>query len=361
MRTGARLAAGGLLLALLALAGCTEVGESGVDAELTRLQGERGIALISSTPKRVVFMARGQRVVVEPPEGYCLDVDAIEVTRRSAFSLVADCLDDRQVQVAQESGSGQAIAINLPRSFPGIMTVSISGDPALGADPQALDAFETLLRTESGGKLLYRGNTNGGAGNIVATRRVGRALFVLIDEAPGATSFVSPRFWRGFIEINERLVLVTVSSFSDRPIAAEGMLAFLASQTAQLRKANGMKPDFDEDGIASQLAAYFAASPETGIELASGDGDGQTEDGVAPARSPRPLLREAEPVKSSGKGFVSPIPPPRGGRVVAAVPAALVVAAAAPLATGSTVAAAAPASSGKVAPLTAPIAPKRPR
>jgi hypothetical protein len=358
MLSCARLTAGGLLLVLLALAGCADLGESGVDAEFNRIQGERGVAVVSSSPQRAVFMARGQRIVVEPLASYCLDADAIEVTRRSAFTLITDCLDDRQVEVAQESGSGQAIAINLPRSFPGIMTVSVSGDPALGSEPQALDEFEALLRSDAGRQLLTRGD-NGAKGSIVATRRAGRALYVLVDEEGGQSSFLSPRYWRGFIQINERLVLVTVSSFSDRPTAADGMLAFLASQTAQLRRANGMKPDFDEDGIASQLAAFFSASPETGVEVASGDGVAQTEDGIAPTRAPKPQLRDAKPAKSPGKGYVSPIPPPRSARVAYAAPAIASSAATAPVPSGA--GAAKSGSASKAAPKVAPLAPKRPR
>lgn len=305
-----RLRAGGLALAALALAGCENAGVSGVEAELARSRAEGGFSVVESRPDRVVFAARGQQIVVEPPAGYCLDNDAVEVTRRSAFALVTDCLGDRRADVAKDSGEGEVLAIELPRGFPGILTVSVSGESALGPEPAALDDFETLLGSEAGRKLLSRGN-NGAAGTVVATRRVGRALYVLVEEGVGHPTFLAPRFWRGFIEINKRLVLVTISGFSDRPIAEDGLMAFLASQMAQLRKANGMDAAPGEDEIAGQLTAGFVEASDAGVAVVRSARQAVTEDGVAPARAPNPPARYAAVTQSrrgegGGSGGAAP-------------------------------------------------------
>ena len=282
----------GVVLAMAALAGCETVGESGQDAEFARVRSNKYFAVISASPSRAIFSARGQRIVVEPPQGYCLDGDSVVVNRSAAFALVADCLDGHEVAMAQEAGQGNVVEIALPRVFPGILTVSISGAPAFGREPGALDAFEGLLGADDGLKLLGRGKSTE-PGKIIATRRIGGALYVLIEEAPeDQTSILAPRFWRAFIDISERLVLVTVSSFSDRTIAEDAMLGFLAQQMARLRRSNGLRADAEEDEIAASMVAS--------LDLAGGQGDLTvirspdaivTSDGIDPVRSPVPLRR----------------------------------------------------------------------
>ena len=77
------------MLAAMALAACENPGLSGRDAELARVRAEKGFAVIEATAERAVFAVRGQRIVVEPPQGYCLDEDSVAVTRNAAFALVA--------------------------------------------------------------------------------------------------------------------------------------------------------------------------------------------------------------------------------------------------------------------------------
>ena len=248
------------MLAAMALAACENPGLSGRDAELARVRAEKGFAVIEATAERAVFAVRGQRIVVEPPQGYCLDEDSVAVTRNAAFALVADCMQDHQAKLENGSGAGSAVEIELPRVFPGILTVAVSGEPAYGWEPAALDAFEELLDAESGLKLLGRGNSPA-PGKIIATRRIGGALYVLIEE-PSAdeASILAPRFWRAFIDINERLVLVTVSSFDDRPVAEDAMMGLLAQQMTRLRRANGLRVNGEEGEIARQMAASLGAA-----------------------------------------------------------------------------------------------------
>lgn len=284
------LATVGLSLALV-LGGCelAEPGLSGRDQELARRAGEQAFAVVEAGEERAVFAANGSRIVIEPPEGYCLDEDSVAVSERSAFVLVADCMEAQEAALANG-------AETLPRAFPGILTVTVSGDEALGAGPAALASFESLLGAEAGAGLLGRGN-GGGPGQVVAMNRVDGALYVLVDEATsgGGGSLLAPRFWRAFTEIGGRLVLVTVSGFSDRPLAEEEMLAFLAAQMAGLRRANGLEPGADEtriaaavlDGLRPPAAAETAPAPRPRGGSAGASGHGAAP-GAAPAPQPRP-------------------------------------------------------------------------
>ncbi len=279
-------------LAAAALAGCEAPGLSGRDAELSRLRSGKDFQVIGVAADRAVFSARQQRIIVEPPEGYCLDEDSVAATRNAAFALITDCLNSRQTEAAQGTGSGTLVEIDMPRVFPGILTVSVSGEPAYGPGPGAMDAFEVLLGAEAGLKLLSRGNGSG-RGRIVATRRIGGALYVLIEEPQGeGASFLAPRFWRAFININQRLVLVTVNSFQDRPLAEDTMMGFIAQQMTRLRQANGLPADEEEDEIARQMAETLGAGQQQGGLTAVRSNGAPAPSGRAnPARSPMPRER----------------------------------------------------------------------
>ena len=267
-----------MVLGLLVLAGCETAGFSARDTELARQRGEIGFAILEQGAERAVFAANGARIAVEPPEGYCLDEESLAVTRRSAFALVADCMESQEQALA--NGASTEV---LPRPFPGILTITVSGEAAFGEDPGAMSAFESLLGTVAGGRLLGRGDGSG-PGRVIAADRVEGALYVLIEEATaeGSDSIFAPRFWRAFTEVNGRLVLVTVSGFSDRPLGEDEMLSFLASQMTALREANGLPASPSEGQLAATvLETLRAARPE---EVAGATGDG-------PLLSPLPPRR----------------------------------------------------------------------
>lgn len=266
------------LAAVLALAGCESPGFSNKNAELARRHGEVGFAVLEKGDHRAVFAVNGRKVAVVPPKGYCLDQDSLSVTKRSAFALVADCLRTEVKALAEDPGGPAANA------FPAILTITVSGETAFGAKPGAMSAFEALLGTPAGGRLLGRGE-QGGTGRVVAAKRVDGALYVLVEErqAQGSDSIFAPRFWRAFTEINNRLVLVTVSCFNAKPLGDDRMLGFLASQIAALRAANDMSPGADGPEIANEVLAGLNTAPEP---AATGKGTRAARSRQAPAAAP---------------------------------------------------------------------------
>lgn len=219
------LRAGLLGVSLLALlAGC-EAGQMGFGGGAASV-GE--FAVLSASPERAVLSAQGQRVAVEPISGFCVAEDSIETSDRSAFVLIGDC--------ALSSGGA-----DLSSGIPGITTVSISGDPGFGsrgASAADLSALERYLTTPEGRALLGRGG-DGGAVSIVETRREGNTLFVLVeDRTAQLVPLLATRFWRGFVELNGRLAVVTVSGFLDAPMDEQQMFDHLGSQVKRLQLAN---------------------------------------------------------------------------------------------------------------------------
>lgn len=249
----------GLLgLAGLGLAGCLQTGESLVSDELERVRAIRDFGVISATPERAVLAARGKRVVIEPAPGSCIARDSIEVSRTLAFLVVSDCVIERTEPLAPQSA--EAIEIELPAAFPGVITVSVSGAPMdedAGRGRPAAEDLRAFLQTPEGRAQLGRGG-DAAAVEIAESRIVGETLYVLIsDRGAGASPLLAPEFWRAFAEVNDRMVLATVSGFRDRPMSSETMLRKLASQVSALRAANGMERG---EAVAGELPA--AVPPE---------------------------------------------------------------------------------------------------
>ncbi len=337
------------------LSGCAGLGPAGrstVADELLRIRGETGIALVSAEPARAVFAVRGERVVIAPPAGYCLDQQSIEIAGSTAFSLVADCLAAGPSGVAESDGNGNLVAISLPRSFPGILTYSIASDVALKPGGAGLDSFGRALEGPSGRALLRRGN--GVGARVVERRQIGGTVYVLAEEDAEGAAIFTPRFWRAFAMVSGRLVMATVSGFSDRPVDEQAMLNFLARGMTALHAANGSSPDAEETRMAGSFEPALPTLPSAGT------GDGEPETALAEA--------QADLVSDGEDPVHAPLPPARTRGVRVATAASVLAAAPAPspvrraeviaLPT-ATVALAAAGSS--LAPVVAPAASVKPR
>lgn len=241
--------AGVSLLALLA--GC-EAGQMGFGGQVPA--GE--FAVLTASPERAVLSAQGQRVAVEPASGFCVAEDSIETSDRSAFVLIGDCA------LASDG-------IDLSSGMPGITTVSISGDPGFssgGASAADLSALERYLAQPEGRALLGRGG-DGAEVSIIETRREGDTLFVLVeDQAAQPVPLLATRFWRGFVELNGRLTVVTVSGFVDAPMDEGQMLRHLGAQVRQLQLANAVPVEEAPIQVAqaTQLARARPAEARSG-------------------------------------------------------------------------------------------------
>src|SRR5690625_3854738 len=271
------LRAGLLGVSLLALlAGC-EAGQMGFGG--TPPVGE--FAVLSASPERAVLSAQGQRVAVEPISVFCVAEYSIETSDRSAFVLIGDC--------ALSSGGA-----DLSSGIPGITTVSISGDPGFGsrgASAADLSALERYLATPEGRALLGRGG-DGGEVSIVETRREGNTLFVLVeDRTEQAVPLLATRFWRGFVELNGRLAVVTVSGFLDAPMDERQMFDHLGAQVKRLQLANAAPIEAPVQVAAAgpEKASSTPASPVSPTRTERADIP------ATPATPPvRPLSRAAD-------------------------------------------------------------------
>lgn len=227
-----------LLASTSILCACEGQGFSGLQAEWSRTRGpETSFAVISASHERAVVSAKGRQVAIVPADGFCLAEESIETSGRSAFLLIGDCALD-----AVKSGStGARGELQLPRGIPGFITVSVSGSsgvPVDGSKDRTLSNLGAFFETPEGRRLLGRGG-DGRKVSVVESRRTEDGLFVLVDDRDRQpVPLLSSRFWRSFVQLNDRLAVVTMSGFRDRPLSEDDMLEHLIAQVKQLHSVN---------------------------------------------------------------------------------------------------------------------------
>jgi hypothetical protein len=206
-----------LAACLVGLSGC----EGGTDGALGQL------ANIISAPAATIQGIRtlsllGGDVRVRGPEGYCIDRTASDARR--GFAVLAGCalLSD-----------GTAIMPNLD----GLITVQFGAEnTASVTDNEA--AIAEFLNTDAGrGLLTGSGNLANVSQVTTITDRAG--VLVRFDDTSGPTfvGTAGPQ-WRGFLDINGRLVTISVLSFERQALSrAEGQRLLVVAM-AELAEAN---------------------------------------------------------------------------------------------------------------------------
>ena len=261
---------------LFALGGCAEgefnldVGLSGRDEEFQRVGAKDSFAILSQSSTQTDIAAHGRRVRIEPAKGLCIAEDSISVAEGGAFAMIADCAPKAN---ASSAGPG----------FPGVLTVSISGEKGFNGNEVSSDELSNLkafLDTPLGRQSLSRGG-NGEDVKILETREIGDALYVHVESrGEDALAVFAPRFWRAFVRVNERLVLATASGFAKRRRGDTELLSLLAMQITQMRQANLAPVHEEELRLAEGLDGRLEAK-ETRLASVSS----------APSKAPVPASR----------------------------------------------------------------------
>ena len=354
-----------VIVAALALAACEAPGLSNRDAEWARLSSE-GFRVVTASHRGAVISARGRQVTIDPAPGFCLAEDSIETTKRSVFLLIGDCAVGGPITDAR-SDDGE---LQLPRAVPGIMTVSISGDPGFRSRDGSYDALRRFLESVEGKTMLGRSGSGRNVEIKESRESDGALLLYLEDNSAAAVPILSNQFWRAFIELHGRLAVVTMSGFRDRPMGREKMFAYLISQVQALGAANPATPSATETRLAS-AETDRPRSAETPVAAASGAKAAPVAD--APPGAGERIAAAPGPPSEIPRGNsrlerVMPLPPRRPGSrpPVFVADASVVVRPPSGAAAPSATAVSAPVADSrpappptKFAPRTAPMAPKR--
>ncbi|MEO1275406.1 MAG: hypothetical protein AAFV96_08450, partial [Pseudomonadota bacterium] len=223
----------GPVIAVGLLSGCmVSPGEPTLDAELTRVRDGEAFRVVSVSPLEAVIDARGRPVVVSPGKGACINPDTLDLAVNSAFMLLTDCAVELGASNGQASTTRAGARLSIDHGFPGLITVSVSGDGR-----GTLESLERFVASDAGRVQLARGSDGAGV-EIAEMREIDDALFVLARSVDQPVPLLSNEFWRAFVEVNERLVLVTVSAFQANELGKEAMFAEALGQVEALRAGN---------------------------------------------------------------------------------------------------------------------------
>lgn len=215
-----RICAAGLLATVLT--GCDRI-DTGLPflarAPDATAQGIRTLALLDGA------------VRVRGPDAYCVDQRASR--SRDGFAVLAGC--------ALLSGSAAGMpAIDglITVQFGEAGTAGVTGNEAAFADFIASDAGRTLLASDGDAAKIE---------HVATIVDVGGVLALFEDRSGPAIGGTTGPQWRGFLDIDGRLVTVAVRSFARQPITHAQGERLLVVTMAELSEVNAAR-DGAQDG-----------------------------------------------------------------------------------------------------------------
>ncbi|MEM9762627.1 MAG: hypothetical protein AAF968_08980 [Pseudomonadota bacterium] len=330
------------VIAVGLLSGCmVSPGAPTLDAELTRIRDGAAFRGVSVSPLEAVIDARGRPVVVSPGKGSCINPDTLDLADNSAFMLLSDCAVELGATNGQASDTRAGKRLHLDHGFPGLITVSVSGDGR-----GTLESLERFVASDAGRVQLARGSDGAGV-EIAEMREIDDALFVLARSVDQPVPLLSNEFWRAFVEVNERLVLVTVSAFQANELEKEAMFAEALGQVEALRAGNdgilALAPSLSRTADVTPVRAIseVVPGPEAPVEPepeTKPEGRAELE---AEEQNPADALPQIAPVPRAATQSSEPLPPQR------------------PRASQRSASPSGPVEAGPQAPERAPVAPRR--
>jgi hypothetical protein len=188
-------------------------------------------AMLGTAPSRATVNVAGGPVIVAGPPGFCIDRPALNVTEAGAFALIGDC---------RQLGGGAGGLDRSPAGAALTASISAGGLAGEGDDPaSSLAELAEFVQTPDGRALLGRSGRPDRV-RILATRAEGDVLYVLVeDRGPQLIAGVEPRFWRAFLEVRDRMAVLSVLGFEGAALDEQASLNLLASFVASMRAANG--------------------------------------------------------------------------------------------------------------------------
>jgi len=203
------------LLGLAALAACDPATMAAV-----------GAGGASASRARVVVA--GAPVTIAAPPGFCIDAGSTSQGADGAFVLMSDCaLLGRSAAGRTPVGAALTASVSTG-GFAG------EGDTAAGS----LADLAEFAQTREGRTVLGRSGQPDRV-RILATQLKGDVLYVLVeDRGAQPLAGIDRQFWRAFLEVNGRLVALSVLGFEGAGVGPQDALNQLAALARTTQAAN---------------------------------------------------------------------------------------------------------------------------
>ncbi len=185
-------------------------------------------------------------VVIAGPAGFCVDKSATRDSDTTSFVLLGTC-----------SSLSRSRDVSLP-DVKAVLTATVGGPGSSQESELNAATLDGFFRSEPGRNVLSR---NGNADGVEVTDSFfsDQTYFVYSTETPGPNGF-QPAYWRAVMDVNSRLVSLTVQGLTDEPIGPKAGLQTMTEFVNSVRNANNGVEDVEETEVAT--AERYDPPPE---------------------------------------------------------------------------------------------------
>lgn len=195
---------------------------------LTVAAGLLGGCLDAGLPGAPTFvstqLAEGA-VTVRGPVGYCVDPRSKREQDGTGFVMLGSC-----ASIANSARASQP-------AEKAVLTASVSGESILSV-AEAGDEMTAYLQTDAGRATLARDGLAGSV-DVLATAQIDNVLLVQTrDVRLSPDGALAGTYWRGFFDLGQRIVTVSVFGLADRSLSDRGSQDLLLDFVDSIRAAN---------------------------------------------------------------------------------------------------------------------------
>ncbi len=174
---------------------------------------------------RVSLTVAGRKLTLMAPKGFCIDPKATNVSASGAFVMASDCALLGFAPLPE--GSDDTVGA--------VLTASVAARQRPHSSPAELERFAA---TKAGRAALSRSGQPERV-KILATRTRKEVLYVLVeDRGAQPIAGIEPRFWRAFLQVQDRMTVITALGFQGAGMDPTEGLALIQRFADTLQAAN---------------------------------------------------------------------------------------------------------------------------
>ena len=167
-----------------------------------------------------------KNIVIQAPEGFCLDETVSDTSSKSTFLLFGNC-----------AAISQSNSVTQSKVY-AVLTAAILNEKSENSpfDKKKLDSF---LRSENGKSTLsFSGNSTDI--NVLDSFKMDEAYFVLVQNiGERKSNAISEYSWRAYLEISGYIISLSIIGFNQNPMKHNESLEIIRHFVNEIRTNNG--------------------------------------------------------------------------------------------------------------------------
>ncbi len=206
-----------ITLGLVLIAGLTACGSSRTDTGRSY-----------STPQKTTIDVAGRNVVIEGPQGFCVDRETSQLGGDTAFVLLGNCAVVSPKTRAPEPKVRALLTASISNSRPDVPTVADS-----------VNEMDRFFRSETGRTALSRDSEASTVEVLETFQRDDTFYLRASDTSEGIVPGAANDYWRSYFDLNGQIVSVSVIGFMSEPLSPATGLSTVQEFTDLIRSRNG--------------------------------------------------------------------------------------------------------------------------